>query len=794
MENLSPRFHPNSLQLTELLSRLGHRWQRTSDLEAVLTAAVTEICSFLRTDCVQICQQQSEGPSQVLAEFRRDRVIPSVFSIPSRGEHVPAAVDEILEATSNSCIIDVTTQRVRQNMDWGTIPQNPGKTLQINELSAAQAETLASMGVRSSLLVPLRNDGPLWGMIVVYHSFPRVFINSDLEMVQLVADYLGGVISQSDRQTQADSKYHQAISIDEITRLLHVSEPLDLDAALEATVRTFQGIGGRLYLAASDSQDSNSADAAPNSALSGAIQLYTQGVQTSTTSFTKYSAIEQYQGWQTHFAGGDESAWGVSDVFLELGLRQFEAMFEPTPIRSLLVVNLSYQQRSLGYLTIFRGESEGESSSSLQPWTPLEVETAEELGIHFVASVQRLHEQMALQTRTIDLEQQLQQQTDALRQLLDRQQFLLRTTQQIRQPLHIDTIIRSTTQELCSLINAERMALYRFNSDWGGQFVNDFEFASNEWNQLSKMGVDLVWNDTYLQETRGGRYRFKETLVVSDVRTADFSPCHLEILEQYKIRAQIIVPIFSGTQLWGLLAAYHHSGPREWVASDVEFLNHVSDQLGIAIHQAELMGQSHTPPEPFQMATDRRQLMLDILMKIRQLRDVEAICRTTTQELCQAVRSDRVAVYRFNADWSGEFINDFEFATREWNGLKQMDGGAVWIDSYLQEMQGGRYRHREISVIDDMTKVDVSVCHLELLDKFQIQAQAIAPIFVGEQLWGLLALYQHSGPRHWDADDTKFLSYVAEQMGAALQRGSFTGQMTVYGDGSMVNFSDNGYS
>ena len=87
---------------------------------------------------------------------------------------------------------------------------------------------------------------------------------------------------------------------------------------------------------------------------------------------------------------------------------------------------------------------------------------------------------------------------------------------------------------------------------------------------------------------------------------------------------------------------------------------------------------------------------------------------------------------------------------------------------YLQETQGGRYRHNETFVVDDIYQAQLSPCHCEILEQFHIRAFATAPIFVGKRLWGVLAVYQHSQARHWLATDIVFLSQTATSLGLAL--------------------------
>ncbi|MCS7032315.1 MAG: GAF domain-containing protein, partial [Gloeomargarita sp. SKYG116] len=94
--------------------------------------------------------------------------------------------------------------------------------------------------------------------------------------------------------------------------------------------------------------------------------------------------------------------------------------------------------------------------------------------------------------------------------------------------------------------------------------------------------------DHCLQETQGGRFRQHYILVSNDIYNSGFSPCHIQLLEQFQARAQVVIPIFLYEKLWGLLAAYQNSGPRIWQTNEIEILQHVGLHLAIALRQSQL--------------------------------------------------------------------------------------------------------------------------------------------------------------------------------------------------------------
>ena len=53
----------------------------------------------------------------------------------------------------------------------------------------------------------------------------------------------------------------------------------------------------------------------------------------------------------------------------------------------------------------------------------------------------------------------------------------------------------------------------------------------------------------------------------------------------------MLVPVFVGQQLWGILAVYQNSGPRYWEDADVTLLNQLAGQIGVALEQVKSLEQ-----------------------------------------------------------------------------------------------------------------------------------------------------------------------------------------------------------
>jgi GAF domain-containing protein len=63
-----------------------------------------------------------------------------------------------------------------------------------------------------------------------------------------------------------------------------------------------------------------------------------------------------------------------------------------------------------------------------------------------------------------------------------------------------------------------------------------------------------------------------EIIVVNDISATNIPIPHIALITPTETRAYMIVPIFQGEKLWGLLAACQHSQHRDWQKYEVDLL------------------------------------------------------------------------------------------------------------------------------------------------------------------------------------------------------------------------------
>jgi len=339
----------------------------------------------------------------------------------------------------------------------------------------------------------------------------------------------------------------------------------------------------------------------------------------------------------------------------------------------------------------------------------------------------------------------------------------------ILRSLNISQVFSNATREIRQQLNCDRVAVYRFNPDWSGEFIA--ESVAPGWVPLVGPDIQTVWEDTYLQETRGGRYRNEETNGVNDIYAAGLTDCHIDLLEQFEAKAYAIAPIFEGDTLWGLLAAFQNSGPRQWDASELNILALVGRQFGVALQQAEYLNSLQARTGQLAKAAERERTIARVIDKIRQTTDLETIFQTTTKEVRKLLNIERVTIYKFREDYFGDFVSESQSG-----GFSKLVGSG-WEDPYLNEYRGGRFLDNEALVVDDIYTANLTDCHIEALENYGVKSCAVVSIFQGQKLWGLLSAFQNTGTRHWEEGEVQLLKQIANQLGVALQQAEYVNQI-----------------
>ncbi|WP_413175758.1 PAS domain S-box protein [Anabaena azotica] len=184
-----------------------------------------------------------------------------------------------------------------------------------------------------------------------------------------------------------------------------------------------------------------------------------------------------------------------------------------------------------------------------------------------------------------DLTEQVSNKKAKLKTQLQRSQLLADIALRICASLHLDEILNQTVTEVRQLLEVERVIIYHFDSNWHGKVIVE-SVDIPQWSILDQVVVDNCFEQNWLDH-----YQNKTSKAIADIHQSNLSPCHIEFLTQFQIKANLTVPIILDDSLWGLLIAHSCNDVREWQTDEIEFLEQLSTQVANAIKQATLLAQ-----------------------------------------------------------------------------------------------------------------------------------------------------------------------------------------------------------
>ncbi|RCJ22674.1 ATPase [Nostoc sp. ATCC 43529] len=177
----------------------------------------------------------------------------------------------------------------------------------------------------------------------------------------------------------------------------------------------------------------------------------------------------------------------------------------------------------------------------------------------------------------------------------EREQLMRTVAQRIRQSLNLQDILNATVEEVRDLLKVERVLVYQFDPEMIGTIMAE----SVEPGWTVSLGVEI--HDTCFQEGAGVEYYQGRKRAIANIYQAGLTDCHIELLERFEVKANLIVPILlevnsqnPGSHLWGLLIAHQCSRFREWEENQLDLLDGVTVQLAIAIQQSSIFEQAQT--------------------------------------------------------------------------------------------------------------------------------------------------------------------------------------------------------
>ncbi|MCS6958821.1 MAG: PAS domain-containing protein [Pseudanabaenaceae cyanobacterium SKYGB_i_bin29] len=197
------------------------------------------------------------------------------------------------------------------------------------------------------------------------------------------------------------------------------------------------------------------------------------------------------------------------------------------------------------------------------------------------------------------------------------------------------------------------------------------------------------------------------------------------------------------------------------VATDVTKLKEA--EASLQRMNQELEGRVADRTRALEERLQQELLLRTIIENIYQSFDLEQIFNITLREIRHSLECDRVAIYKFNPDGSGCFLTDSHAEE-----LETIAGQVMEIDTYSPQSYGVNLDNPHVLVVNDFCASTGS--NFYLLEGLELKASLASAIYVQNQLWGALVVYEHRQSRTWKGWEVNLIQQIAMQLAMAIQR------------------------
>lgn len=184
----------------------------------------------------------------------------------------------------------------------------------------------------------------------------------------------------------------------------------------------------------------------------------------------------------------------------------------------------------------------------------------------------------------------------------------------------------------------------------------------------------------------------------------------------------------------------------------------------------DITQQKHNEAKLRQQA-EKEQLMGGMNQRIRQSLKLDEVLNTAVSEVRHFLQCDRVVIFRFKPDWTGDLV--VESVGEQWIPVM----GKNIEDNCFQKTKAPLYQQGRIKAVEDIYNAELTPCHIQLLEACQVRANLVVPILQEDNLWGLLIAHQCSGTREWQEEDVELLRQLSVQLSVAIQQAALFQQL-----------------
>ncbi|PZD74988.1 Phytochrome-like protein cph1 [Acaryochloris thomasi RCC1774] len=264
-------------------------------------------------------------------------------------------------------------------------------------------------------------------------------------------------------------------------------------------------------------------------------------------------------------------------------------------------------------------------------------------------------------------------------------------------------------------------------------------------------------------------------IVLLDYRLPDTNG--LKLLQDLIVQLEIppIVIVLTSQEDEEIAVAVIKNGAKDYLIKGQLTPEKLERSIARALAEQTLQSQ-------IQRQRQQNALFADLASGINRAVELSQILQAAVDGVRRLLRCDRTLIYQFEPDMSGTTVA--ESVLPEWSatlGYQLEDNCFQGAQSYQAE----KYLQGHKMAIANIAESHLSVCHIKMLQRFQVKASLVVPIIdtanvTGTtRLWGLLIAHHCQTIHNWTAEELNLLGEISVQVAIATQQAALTTSLKI---------------
>jgi len=345
----------------------------------------------------------------------------------------------------------------------------------------------------------------------------------------------------------------------------------------------------------------------------------------------------------------------------------------------------------------------------------------------------------------------------------EREALLRKIIETIRGSLDINETLEIICGEVAQLFNVNRVSIGEFldkknNKEW--TLKREYKSNSNI-KGSSEFEFDLD-SKKYLNENISNNKIFD----VNNILKSDFPVYLRNLYGTAGIKSFITAAIRKDDYVWGALILADYENFRQWTGDEKELLLTITNQIYIAIEQAELYSKTKKQAE-------REALLRNLSNNISQSMDINTIKNSIITEVGKIFGADRVAIIEY-CEENNELILDENFAEYlSSDCVQSLKSVFTKLDTVTYSIN--KIKNAESIIFKDYEEyieennLKNTVVERNLIE-LGIKSCICVPIFNYDKYFGTLLVHFTREKSNFNNNDIEFIRTLAKQTGIALHQ------------------------